>query len=269
MRAIRRLAYGLAIAFCMGTAVPASATTFTTDQSDLWYVASESGWGMQLVQRNSIIFATLYVYDASQKPTWFVATLTYQGSLVWQGDLLATTGPWFGTTPFNPASVVVRKAGTITWTSTTVDTGKVVYDVDGVAVTKNVVRESLTLEDYNGHYAGAIHRTLSSCTNPMLNTVSELIGVMYINQTGSSFELINFPLTGGMCTYTGDLTQAGQMGSVSGSYTCSSGETGTFAMFEMQNTPQGLSGRMTSEAPSSLPGCKGEGWFGGTSVTTY
>ena len=269
MRAIHRLVCALAVAFSMGAALPSSATSFSTDQSDLWYVAAESGWGMQLVQRNSIIFATLYVYDVNLKPTWFVATLTYQGSLVWQGDLLATTGPWFGTTPFDPSKVSVRKAGTITWTSLTADTGKVDYDVDGVAVTKNVVRESLTLEDYNGHYAGAIHRTLSSCTDPIMNTVSELIGVMYVNQTGSSFELINFPLTGGMCTYTGDLSQAGQMGSVSGSYTCSSGETGTFSMFEMQGTPQGISGRMTSESPTSLPGCKGDGWFGGTLVTTY
>lgn len=28
---------------------PASATSFSTDQSDLWYIPAESGWGIQLV----------------------------------------------------------------------------------------------------------------------------------------------------------------------------------------------------------------------------
>ena len=82
-----------------------------------WCVAAQSSSGMQLVQRNSLIFATLYVYDTNRKPTWFVATLTYQGSIsVWQGDLLATTGPWFGTTPFNPASSSCARPGRWAWT---------------------------------------------------------------------------------------------------------------------------------------------------------
>jgi hypothetical protein len=268
MRAIRRLVCALAVALCMGTSFPATATSFTTDQSDLWFIPAESGWGMQLVQRNSVIFATLYVYDVNLKPTWFVATLTYEGTLGWQGDLLATTGPWFGTTPFDSSTVTGRKVGTMTWNNMTVNTGKLSYDVDGVPVVKNVVRESLALEDYSAHYAGAIHRTLSACTNPSMNLISEDIGVMYVNQTGTTFELTHYPLTGGSCTYTGTLAQAGQMGSVSGSYSCSSGETGTFAIFEMQGTPQGISGRMTSLSPA-LTGCQGDGWFGGTLVTTY
>src|SRR5438552_11226006 len=85
---------------------PVWATSFTTDQSDLWWNPAESGWGMQLVHRGSVIFATLFVYDQSNKPIWYVATLNYSGSnLVWTGDLLLTNGPWLGTVPFNPNAV--------------------------------------------------------------------------------------------------------------------------------------------------------------------
>ena len=119
IRAIRRILLGFAVVSLLGIAQAALATSFSTDQSDLWYVPTESGWGMQLVQRDSIIFATLFVYDMNNKPTWYVATLTYQGNLVWNGDLLATTGPWFGAIPFDASTVVVRKVGTMSWTAQT------------------------------------------------------------------------------------------------------------------------------------------------------
>jgi hypothetical protein len=73
----------------------ASATKFSADQSDLNYIAAESGWGLQLVQRGSVIFATMFVYGSSTDPTWYVATMNPLGApLNWSGDLYATTGPW-------------------------------------------------------------------------------------------------------------------------------------------------------------------------------
>ena len=84
-------------------ASPVHSTSFTTDQSDLWWVPNESGWGMQLVQRGSVIFATLFVYDPTGNPTWYTATLDpMAGNLTWTGDLYATTGPYFETTHSTP-----------------------------------------------------------------------------------------------------------------------------------------------------------------------
>ena len=268
MRAIRRLLCGLGIACSIGMAPHAFATSFTTDQSDLWYIPAESGWGIQLVQRAGTIFATLYVYDINNKPTWFVATMDYKGSLIWSGDLLVTTGPWFGMTPFDPSTVTIRKVGTMTWTSKTVNSATVSYDVDGVNVSKNVVREGIALDDFSGHFAGALHRAVSGCTNPAQNGVTETLGVTYVTQSGTSLEMTNFPMVGGSCTFTGTLTQAGQMGSATGSYTCTGGESGTFVMYEMQVTPSGLSSRFTTQSPMN-PGCQGLGWLGGTYVTNF
>src|SRR5215467_14300247 len=118
-------------------ATPVTATSFSTDQSDLWYIVAESGWGMQLVQRGNVIFAT--------------------------------TGPWFGTVPFNPSNVVATKVGTMTWTAQGDDTGNVSYSVNGTQVSKNVVRQTLVFDDYSGAYLATLHAGITGCTNPADN----------------------------------------------------------------------------------------------------
>ena len=48
-----------------------------TNFQDLWYAApaeSESGWGVNLTQQGSTIFATWFTYDASGNPLWLSAT---------------------------------------------------------------------------------------------------------------------------------------------------------------------------------------------------
>src|SRR5262252_6155242 len=100
---------------------PTRATSFTTDQSDIYNAIGEPGWAAEFVQRGSTIFAVIYVYDQATDPFWYSATLELvaaaPGSIVWSGDLLATKGPWFGTVPFNSSQVTLRKVGTMTWTA--------------------------------------------------------------------------------------------------------------------------------------------------------
>ena len=83
--------------FAFALSYGSPATSKTTDQSDIWWVHTESGWGIQFVQNDNTIFATLFVYGPDGQPTWYSATLGYQGSLTWSGTLYKTTGPWFGT----------------------------------------------------------------------------------------------------------------------------------------------------------------------------
>jgi hypothetical protein len=243
-------------------------TSFSTDQSDLWYVPAESGWGIQFVQRDSIIFATMFVYDQFNSPIWYVATMNSVGSFTWSGDLLLTNGPWFGTVPFNSNAVTFRKVGTMRWAASTVTAGTLTYSVDGVPVGKNLVRQLLVLDDFSGHYGGGIHQAITSCSNPGFNGTTESIGVLNITQNGPVITLQSFPTTGGSCSFPGALTQAGQMGDVAGSYSCSDGTSGTFHLFEMQVSITGITGRFTS-SNSNPPGCKGTGWFGGLRVTTF
>jgi len=112
----------------------------------------------------------MFVYGPSNAPTWFTATMQPTGNLTWTGDLYATTGPYFGTVPFNSANVGLTKVGTMTWVAQSINTGTLAYTVNGVAVTKNVVRETLVFDDYSGTYLGALHGGTTGCTDPSGNT---------------------------------------------------------------------------------------------------
>jgi hypothetical protein len=267
MRSIRGTLAAVLLEVISTVAVSAS---FSTDQSDLWWASpagSESGWGFQLVQRNSTIFATMYVYAQSNSPTWYVSTMAPTGSSEqWSGDLYTTTGPWFGTVPFNPSAVTARKVGTMTWTATDVNTGTLSYTVDGVAVMKNAVRETLVNENYNGHFGGGIHESDTSCANSGINGTVEGIGVVDISQNGTNVSVT--ATAGGSCSYSGTLTQYGQMGDIQGTFACTNGANGTFEIYELQVTEISVIGRFTTQY-NSPAGCQGSGWFGGFTVTTF
>ena len=55
------------------------------------------------------------------------------------------------------------------WQPQTVAAGTLTYDVNGIIIVKNVTRQSLVLDDYNGTYLGAIHASAVNCTNPADN----------------------------------------------------------------------------------------------------
>jgi hypothetical protein len=233
MKAMTR-ALGLLVVAITLSFQPAAANSFTTDQSDLWYIATESGWGIQLVQRGSIIFATMFVYGSNGTPTWYVATMGHVGSYVWTGDLYTTSGPWFGAVPFDPATVANRKVGTMTWASPIdIRKGTLNYVVDGVPVTKNVTRQTLVFDNFGGTYVGAMHFTSVNCLPPNPNGTIEVFGTLLVSQSGQNMTVTFLPQSGGSVSAVGTLTQDGQFGTLNGTYTSSAGEAGTAAIFEM------------------------------------
>lgn len=269
MNTLRRATFVL-LALALLLVSPARATSFSTDQSDLYYNASEPGWGMQVVQRGSLIFATIFVYDQSTAPIWYTATLYATATpYVFSGDLYLTTGPWFGTVPFDPNAVGYRKVGTMTWAGQTVDAAVLTYVVDGVTVTKNVVRQFLVFDNFSGHYFGGAHRDVTDCVNPSFNGTTEVAGTVAVVQNGQAVTIQSSNTAGGSCTYSGTLSQAGQMGRIpAASFVCTDGSVGTITFFEMQVNISGLTARFNSSY-SSPPGCQGTGWMGGMRGTTF
>jgi hypothetical protein len=259
--------------FCALAASHAVPASFSTDQSDLWWAdppGSENGWGIQLVQRSSTIFATMFVYAPSGEPVWYVSTMAPTGApLVWSGELYTTTGAWFGAVPYNPANLTTRKVGNLSWTAASAVTGVLSYTVDGVAVSKNLIRQTLVTENYSGHFAGGLHQTNAACANPDFNGTFDELGILNAVQNGSALTITFFqPEEGGSCLYGGMLAQYGQMGDVVGTYSCTSGFSGFFHIFELQVTEYSISGRFTTS--NTVPaGCQTSGWFGGVKATTF
>ena len=261
-----------AILFALsGLLSQAHATAFSTDQSDLWYVPSESGWGMQLVQRGSTIYATLFVYGSTNAPTWYVAALTPNGgNLSWTGPLFVSSGPWFGTTPFDPALVEQTSVGTMNWVAQDVSDGLLSYTVNGVSVTKNVTRETIAGDDFSGTYMGGLHESTTGCADSSLNVLTEQPGGIVLTQSGTEITIQTVPIVGASCSYSGTADEFGQMGEVDGGFSCTDGTSGSFTFFELQVTPSGLTGRFQLNNANPA-GCSTAGWFGGSrsTITTF
>ena len=95
------------------TALPLRAAA--TDYTDIWYLPSESGWGVNLIQAEDVIFATFFIYGPNNQPTWYVAIIYRDANGNFAGNLYSTVGPYFGG-PWNPAS---RSRRSPAWSSDT------------------------------------------------------------------------------------------------------------------------------------------------------
>jgi hypothetical protein len=190
-----------------------------------------------------------------------VATLNFTSGSTWTGDLYTGTGPYFATIPFNPADVVGRKVGTMTWVAQTLGTGTLNYIVDGVAVTKDVIRQTLVFDDYSGTYLGAIHFSTTACTDPMNNAAGELpFTNISVTQSGQA---ISFALSilGATLTISGTLSQSGQFGTVLGTYTDSFGDAGTASVSALNVQVNSIAGTFSQN--STMEGCQTVGYFSG------
>lgn len=109
--------------------------------SDLWWNSNESGWGMSITHHSSgVAFIAWYTYDNFGNPKWYVASNCRITSNFCSDTLYETTGPSFGST-FNPAAVSVRSVGSISLTFTSLNSGRMSYDVRGSTATKSISRQ--------------------------------------------------------------------------------------------------------------------------------
>lgn len=225
----------------------AFANTFTTDLTDLWWKADESGWGVTATHQREIVFLTFFVYGTDNRPTWYTGQASYtgqssQGALIFSGDMYQTSGPWLGTF-FNPDLVGVRKVGTVTFTAF-VSSATLTYSVDGTFVSKAVTRQTFRANDLTGEYAGIFRETISGCSNSSNNGTYETPVGISITTSGNSFTMVSNS-SSSVCNYTGNYTQTGRMGRSQGTYTCP-GVSGTYDFIEIEATPSSVSGRFSA-----------------------
>lgn len=63
------------VVLSIGVVVPAHAANSYVVYTDIYYLAGEEGWGMQLVGARDFFFATLFIYGQDGKPTWVTGEL--------------------------------------------------------------------------------------------------------------------------------------------------------------------------------------------------
>ena len=148
------------------------------DPSGIWYDPAQPGWGMSINQQGGTMFVALFVYDASHKPTWLVASnvvdtgiqLDPIGVEVFAGTLYRTSGPFFATST-DAAALGVTSVGTLSL-ARIFGNLTLAYTVDGVTVNKTVQPQTWNSDIalMLGSLSGGIFLTApSSCQSPLMH----------------------------------------------------------------------------------------------------
>jgi len=267
IRIARNLLAALAIA-----ALPAFATTHSTDYTDLWYLPAESGWGVNLIQQNDIVFATLFVYGPNGLPQWYVvpearSVASPLGENLFSGTLYSTMGTYFGM-PWE--GVAIQSVGVAAFAFTSPTSGAVSYTVNGVSVTKSLIRQTWAGNNLGGHYLGGLTANGTKCGNGINNGPILIFGGLSIGHTNFFNPLFQVSFaTGngqtGTCNFSGTYAQEGKLGRVSnGTWTCSipgssSAPVGTFTLSQIEANTSGISARFNGADQN----CTYDGYFGG------
>ena len=257
--------YSAAFLATLAISMPASATTYSIDYTDLWYNANESGWGVNLIQQYETIFATLFVYGNDNSARWYVASgLMPSGSSqsVFTGTLYQTTGPYFGASTFNPAAVGVTPVGTMTFNFNGPASGTLSYSVNGVNVTKAITRQNWRNNQLTGRYVGGLTAIGTNCQT-VANGPIFAFDALVVTQNGTSVVMtvswFTSATTQASCTFSGTYTPSGRLASINGPWSCTNGNQGTFSMPTIEASGNGFSSVFTG----SDQYCTYNGYFGG------
>lgn len=255
----------------LACALPASATTYSTDFTDLWFNPAESGWGVNVIQQGQTMFVTLFVYGVGNVPQWFVASQVEPapaGSTTqFTGQLFQTSGPYFGATSFDPTAVKSNAVGTITFTFNSATTGTLSYTVNGQAVNKTITRQTWRNDNLSGNYLGGLTATGSSCSGvpngPIL--IFQTLNVQHLSNNQVTMNVLFTSNQGqsSQCTFQGGYTQFGRTGSIAGSWACTvngqSSNAGNFTLSSIDTSTSGFMGHFTGRDQF----CSYDGQFGG------
>ena len=111
-----------------------------TNYQDLWWNPAESGWGINLTQQGSTIFATWFTYNQNGKPLWLSVTAEPQGGS-YAGVLYQASVPAYSAVPFDPANVVLMPVGSATLTFADGNNATFAYTAFGISQSKTITRE--------------------------------------------------------------------------------------------------------------------------------
>ena len=246
--------------FLLSAALPAAAVNYT----DLWYIPAESGWGANIVQSDNFLFLTFFIYGIDGKPTWYSAQLTKDATGFYNGKLYATTGTYYGAT-WTPGNTPATEVGTASFQPTSPYTARLLYIVNTPAplaanVTKLIQRQTLTPITIGGSYVGAQSGAYSGCNSASGNGGYSDFFSLQVTQSTDRTVTLAFAYQGLSCTFTGTLTQFGQLYTVpTTAYKCSTGLDTNASLDELRATSLGFEGRFSAAAVGG--GCREDATF--------
>ena len=142
-KSIQRFVFGSHAANCLPTSDDRSTST---NYTDLWWKADESGWGLNITHQDNTLFGTLFTYasgaGAANAGLWLVMSGgTRQADGSYLGELRRTTGPAFNAAPFTPITDADQTVvGTMRLRFSDGNNGTLEYSVNGTNVSKPITR---------------------------------------------------------------------------------------------------------------------------------
>jgi hypothetical protein len=262
MRAMRF--YEIVLVATASISSASCAAAVGTNFSDHWWSPGQPGWGVAIQQQSDVLFVQVLVYAAGGSAVWYIASANSQMTSltdhsVYSGDLYRTNGPVIAGS-FDAAAVSTNKVGTLNFDADTADTAMLSYTIDGVAVSKPITRLTWKLENLAGDYYGGFVYDFSQTHAPCIAGHFEDFGPLTVTQTGTTALVMRIEGTNRTCTFTGDYSQLGHMGTTHGTFLCTQGGLfGTYTGLEIESGAHGLAGRIVGETTF----CEFEGSFGG------
>lgn len=224
MRLLAKLVWWRRTAMALMLTLLALPARAATNYQDMWWVPSESGWGVNIAQQGNTMFATWFIYSANRQPLWLVMSNAQRSGAAgntFTGDLFQTVGTGFSQLPFVPlVPADVTRVGSATFTFSSARTGTLSYTVNGAQVVKQITRQPLENIDLTGFYGGGIARSASACTSPSLNGSSSGTSSIQVAHTASTGAVTITEVGGFGCRLTGTLQQYGSSFEGSGNYQC-------------------------------------------------
>ena len=271
MTRMRSLILALVLAFC---AFPASASR---NYQDMWWLPSESGWGLMVLHQGDTISAVMFHYRSDGTPVWYLLSSAPRGTEeFFTGTLYEVTGsPLFAL--FNPAAVMPRAAGTMTLHFTDFDQATVSYTIDGATASSPIQRINFGSLGADGIYSGAQIAVVSCDTSPEIG--SYVFPVDFDIVAGAVRDTrVSTTILGGagvFCDWTdSQFSQAGSLIHGEGLLACRDGNStlvsfGSFEVEQMHVVDHALSinYRTTMEYPAASLSCIERGVISGTRLT--
>ena len=240
--------------------VPLSANA--ADYTDLWWTPTEPGWGLTLVQSDSFIFLSFFIYGEGNKPTWYTAELRPDAQGGYGGGVYLSMGTDY-TKPWNPGDrTSAQQVGSAQFRPSAANSyqATLTYVVNNVVYTKAIERMALTQINLAGTYTGGLAGVQSGCNGA--GSYKNSYDLQATQTAAGAFSLaFTFPTYA--CTLTGTLLQTGSQYQATGAeYRCNQGNTTVLAttanISELKATAQGIEGRWVAPVGG---GCTESAYF--------
>ena len=249
-----KAAIAVAVMWLMAGTFRAEAQTFTIDTSaaspvtGLWWNTNESGWGATITQQSSIMFVTMFVYDAAGAPVWYTVSCTIAGGGC-GGDMLRIRGGTPPASAWNGNGITATKVGAMTLNFTSNDNALMSYTLDGNVINKQISRQIFgpappVQPGLAGQWQGAIIEARSNCSQAQNNGNRATYGQYDIGMgvgASGALAISLASVTGLQCSYNGNFSTNGARLQASGSMSCNDGKRGTWQSTSMLVTARAMS----------------------------